>query len=141
VLKKLKAPDAPQSRIVPGGGLQAHEAAGGHLIARHVGKTDADLSARLNSQPNISAASTFSDRATAERALSSALDANNTKISDFLSGSSNRLVINHNSGTKVGNVMARGSTTSVPSSNVRVVIQREPSMPTGYKIITGFPIP
>ncbi len=36
------------TRIVPGGGLQAHEAAGGHLIQRHVGQTDADLIARLN---------------------------------------------------------------------------------------------
>ncbi|GAA3105046.1 hypothetical protein GCM10010520_57410 [Rhizobium viscosum] len=129
------------SPIVPGGGLQAHEAAGGHLISRHVGKLDADLSARLSSQPNVTAASSFPDCATAERAVSSALDANTPNISQFLSGSNNRLIINHNVGSPVGNVLTRGSATSVPSSNVRVVIQRDPTMPTGYKIITGFPVP
>jgi filamentous hemagglutinin len=133
--------NAPNSPIVPGGGLQAHEAAGGHLISRHVGKSDVDLGARLNSQPNITAASSFPDRATAERAVSSALDANTASISQFLNGTGGRLVINHNVGSPVGNVMSRGATTSAPSSNVRVVIQRDATMPTGYRIVTGFPVP
>ncbi|WP_139330653.1 contact-dependent growth inhibition system immunity protein [Rhizobium sp. RU33A] len=96
------------SPIVPGGGLQAHEAAGGHLISRHVGKSDADLGARLNAQPNITAASSFPDRATAERAISSALDDNTANISQFLNGTGGRLVINHNVGSTIGNVMSRG---------------------------------
>jgi filamentous hemagglutinin len=134
-------PSAPNSPIVPGGGLQAHEAAGGHLIARHVGKTNADLTARLNAQPNINAASSFPDRATAERAVSSALNANAASISQFLNGSGGRLVIDHNLASPIGHVMSRGSTTSVQSSNVRIVIQRDASMPTGYRIVTGFPVP
>ena len=129
------------SRVVPGGGLRAHENAGGHLIERHVGKTDTELSSRLSSQTNISAASSFPDRATAKRAVSSALDTNSTNITSFLNGSNNRLVINHDVGTPVGNVMTRGSTASVPSSNVRIVVQRDPNMATGYRIVTGFPTP
>jgi filamentous hemagglutinin len=129
------------TRIVPGGGLQAHEAAGGHLIQRHVGQTDADLIARLNAQPNITAASSFPNRATAENAVSSALDANTARINDFLNGSSNRLVLNHDTGSVVGSVVQRGSTTPVSSTNVRVVLQRDASMPTGYRIVTGFPTP
>lgn len=129
------------TRIVPGGGLQAHEAAGGHLIQRHVGQTDADLIARLNAQPNITAASSFPNRATAENAVSSALDANSTRINDFLSGSTNRLVLNHDTGSVVGSVVQRGSTTPVSSTSVRVVLQRDASMPTGYRIVTGFPTP
>jgi len=46
------------SRIVPGGGLAAHEGAGGHLLARHVGKAEADLAARLTAEPRLRAAST-----------------------------------------------------------------------------------
>ena len=129
------------NRIVPGGGLQAHEAAGGHLISRHIGKSDADLGARLSSQPNIKAASSFPDLATAERAVSSALDANAANIYQFLNGTGGRLAINHNVGSPVGNVMSRGATTSAPSSNVRVIIQRDATMPTGYRIATGFPVP
>ncbi len=129
------------TRIVPGGGLQAHGAAGGHLIQRHVGQTDADLIARLNAQPNITAASSFPNRATAENAVSSALDANTARINDFLNGSSNRLVLNHDTGSVVGSVVQRGSTTPVSSTNVRVVLQRDASMPTGYRIVTGFPTP
>jgi len=129
------------TRIVPGGGLQAHEAAGGHLIQRHVGQTDTDLVARLNAQPNISAASSFPNRATAETAVSSALDANSNRINGFLTGSRNRLVLDHDTGSVIGSVVQRGSTTPVSTTNVRVVLQRDASMPTGYRIVTGFPTP
>jgi len=57
---------APSSRLVPGGGLAAHEAQDGHLLLKHVGKTEAELSARLVAEPHISAASTFVTRAEAE---------------------------------------------------------------------------
>jgi hypothetical protein len=43
--------------------LMLHESAGGHTIARHVGKTDAELAAR-----NIRHSSTFNDLAAAEKA-------------------------------------------------------------------------
>ncbi len=46
-------------RIVPGGGLAAHEGAGGHLLARHVGQTAAQLSSRLASEPGLKVASSF----------------------------------------------------------------------------------
>ncbi len=64
---------APFSHLVPGGGLAAHEAAGGHLLARHLGQTQADLAARLAAQPRLGAASTFASRAQAEAAISGAL--------------------------------------------------------------------
>lgn len=55
--------------LAPGGGLAAHEARGGHLLQKHVGKTDKELIERLRTDPNphITASSTFKDRATAER--------------------------------------------------------------------------
>ncbi|WP_326850125.1 ribonuclease YeeF family protein [Bacillus inaquosorum] len=62
--------------LAPGGGLAAHEAKGGHLIERHVGKTDEELIERLRTDPNphITASSTFKDRATAERIANSVLN-------------------------------------------------------------------
>lgn len=60
--------------------LQAFEDAGGHTIARHVGKTDAELIERLNSSNRISGASTFSDLATAEGVVGSTLKSNAAEI-------------------------------------------------------------
>ncbi len=51
-----------------GGGLDFHEAAGGHTLERHVGKTEAQLAQRLASETRISAASSFTDRSVAEAA-------------------------------------------------------------------------
>src|SRR5262245_32915992 len=53
--------------------LSADEAMGGHTLARHVGKTDAELVERLRREPQISTASTYTDRATAERVVGAAL--------------------------------------------------------------------
>jgi len=70
------------STIVPGGGLAAHEKAGGHLIDRHVGKTEAELFDRV-STGNTKTASIFTDRATAEAVTSKAIDSNQAKIQDY----------------------------------------------------------
>jgi hypothetical protein len=45
--------------IFPVGWLAAQSVAGGHTIARHVGRNDMQLVNRLNAQPHIAAASTY----------------------------------------------------------------------------------
>jgi filamentous hemagglutinin len=130
---------APFTPLTDGGGLQVYEDAGGHLIARHVGMSDADLANRLATS-NVSAASTFADRATAETAVSAAIDANQSAIQSYLSGSSNGyLAIEYTSPTPVGTSLSRGATSSTPVNNVRVVITKDPTLPTGYRIVTGYP--
>lgn len=74
----------------PVGGLATHENAGGHLLALHVGHTDAQLAARLSSQPRISGASTFTSRAVAVNAVSGALDANEGAIQTWLRGTAEK---------------------------------------------------
>src|SRR5690606_4942395 len=69
LLGPVETPDAPE---VPGGGLQAHEDAGGHLIERHVGKSEQWLVDRVN-RDNISAASSFIDLPEAERLVAETL--------------------------------------------------------------------
>ncbi|MBT0952716.1 hypothetical protein HUW30_03235 [Bacillus velezensis] len=72
------------SPLAPGGGLAAHEAKGGHLIERHVGKTDQELLKRLEkskmSNKKISGSSSFKDRATAEKVANITLLNNKDKI-------------------------------------------------------------
>ena len=129
------------SKIVPGGGLAAHEYAGGHLIDKHVGLAESDLSTRLATDSRISAASTFTNRATAEAAVSTVLDSNTVAIQSFLKSSDRVLVLNGSLSGPVGINLSRGFTNAVSVSNVRVVLQRDTSMSTGYRIVTGFPIP
>ncbi len=125
------------SRLAPGGGLGAHEAAGGHLIARHVGLTDAQLAGRL-AGGQTSAASTFASRAEAEAAVAGAFDANAAQVGQWVSsGASGRLVIN--APFSGGRVLLQGATKATPGTGVRVVLQGNGA--GGYHILTGFPTP
>ncbi|WP_293545048.1 hemagglutinin repeat-containing protein [Pluralibacter sp.] len=129
------------SSIVHGGGLAAHEKAGGHLIDRHVGKSEAELFDRV-STGNTKTASTFTDRATAEAVASRAIDSNQAKIQNYLSSSQKGyLELDYQSSTAIGISVTRGSTSAVPATNARIIIGRDSSMPGGYKIITGYPTP
>src|SRR5207248_1150303 len=101
--------EGAMSRLVPGGGLTAHEAAGGHTIAMHVGKTDAELAARLAAQPGIRGASSFTDRVVAESAIGQSLDANQAAINGWLQGGGNQLVIRHTLAETVGRSLLRGA--------------------------------
>src|SRR5579864_3082552 len=56
--------------------LSQDESAGGHTLRKHVGRSDAELRERLRHEHNISAASTWTDRATAEAAVGLALQRN-----------------------------------------------------------------
>ena len=126
------------SRIVPGGGLAAHENAGGHLLARHVGRTEADLAARLVSQPRIPAASTFVSRAEAEAAVSSVLDRNAAQLSAWQSaGSQGRLVLN--GPFSGGSVLLRGASAARPGNGATIVLQGNGA--GGWHVLTGYPTP
>ena len=130
---------APYSPIVPGGGLVSHEVAGGHLILKHVGKTETQLFNRLTAEPRITGSSTFHNRASAESAVSQILDVKQPEITRWLSGSSNRLRLDHTLSESVGITVSRGASQAVDVSSSRVILVRDASLPTGYRIQTGFP--
>lgn len=130
------------STLVEGGGLAAHEQAGGHLIARHVGQTPAQLRARLIAEPRVPAVSTFIDRSVAEAAVDATLQANQAQISAWLRSASTRpLVLNQAVDRPVGLSLARGAVTPATVSNVRLVLMKDATMPMGYRVHTGFPTP
>ncbi|WP_279590423.1 RNase A-like domain-containing protein [Rummeliibacillus suwonensis] len=62
-----------KSSLAPGGGLATHELKGGHLIERHVGKTDEQLLERLKTNPKLTGSSTFKDRMIAEKVANTVL--------------------------------------------------------------------
>lgn len=90
----------------------------------------------------VKAASSFTDRVTAEAVVSKVIDSNKTAIQSYLSGNQKRyLTLNYQSSSAIGISVTNGSTSAVQATNAKVVIGRDSSMPDGYKIITGYPTP
>jgi hypothetical protein len=56
--------------------LSRDEERGGHALKKHVGRADEELRERLRLEPNISAASTWTDRDAAETTVAEALATN-----------------------------------------------------------------
>lgn len=78
-------PVLPVSAQAPRRDLQADERCGGHTIARHVGKTNAQLAERLRQQGDIAAASTYPDLLTAETVVGAALEQERRKVAAWAS--------------------------------------------------------
>ena len=133
---------APASRLVPGGGLAAHEAAGGHLLARHVGLTDGQLAARLAAEETIPAASSFSSRAVAEQAASEAIDANRAVIASWLKNDPHwKLELDYVAHGLVGQVLLRGASKAVETYRIQLFLVKDARFELGWRILTGFPSP
>ncbi|MFJ4545255.1 RHS repeat-associated core domain-containing protein, partial [Pseudomonas sp. NPDC088885] len=132
-------PDGPYSEIVPGGGLASHEAQGGHLMIKHIGRTDAQLAERLQAEPNIPAASTFLTRTEAEAAVSEALSANALNVEEFLNSNKSKTAFSHVLSRPVGVSMLNGLSHSQSASKLLLVLKKDPTLPLGYFLLTGFP--
>ncbi|MCI3986941.1 T7SS effector LXG polymorphic toxin [Bacillus vallismortis] len=127
--------------LAPGGGLAAHEAKGGHLIVRHVGKTDGELFQRLIKDTKISGSSSFKDRATAEKVASSVLSdpKNITKIKKWLSNPNSRRTLPlryKGDGEVLGRRIEKGSNVAKDATNATIVLKKSKN---GEFILTGYP--
>ncbi|MCU1749823.1 RHS repeat protein [Pseudomonas sp. 6D_7.1_Bac1] len=130
--------DGPFSEIVPGGGLAVHEAQGGHLIAKHIGRTEAQLAQRLTAEPWLGRASTFYDRATAEKSISSVLATNKAQIAKFMKSRDSQIIISDSVPYPVGVVLRRKASNIAPASGVFLILRRDKRLPDGYRIHTGY---
>ena len=118
--------------------LSRDEAAGGHVLRKHVGRTDEELRERLERERNISGASTYSDRATAEHAVGAAIALSQDRIQRWLSrpGGHPNLVLDYDSGQSLGRTINRGDSQSRPCSHAIVVLKyAAPS----YYVLTSYP--
>lgn len=123
------------------GSLAREERQGGHLIRKHVGQSPEQLRARLDRERNISAASTFSDLATAQEAVSTALRGNRDRISRWLAESNPRLVLNYTAPQNIGITLRRNDREAEPTRRLRLVLVRDTRESDGYRILTGYPTP
>jgi hypothetical protein len=122
--------------------LAIDESMGGHTLARHVGKTDDELADRLRREPRISAASTYTDRATAERNVGSALASGRDKLAAWerRSGRRPNLVLNYRSPGKepLGRSLRRGQKRSSPARRALVVLRWDERSRRFY-VLTSYP--
>jgi hypothetical protein len=122
--------------------LQADEALGGHTLARHVGKTDAELAQRLRQEPRISAASTYTDRETAETAVGAALAAARGRVDGWARrrGARPNLVVTYATprGEPVGRSLARGARRAVAVTQALVVLRWDERRRRWY-VLTSYP--
>lgn len=106
--------------------LQRDEQRGGHTLARHIGRTDAQLKARLQRE-SISAASTYSDLEAAEHVVSLALAENERRVQRWIDQRSpkNNLAIRYRArdGLPTGRMLTRGRSASEAVTGAVVVLR------------------
>ncbi|WP_368659444.1 ribonuclease YeeF family protein [Metabacillus halosaccharovorans] len=131
-----------KSSLAPGGGLAAHELKGGHLIDRHVGKTDEQLLERLKNNPKITGSSTFKDRMTAEKVADTVLSdpKNIEKIKKWLSDPNSRPTLPlkfKGDGEIIGRSATRNSEVVENVSNAKIILKKDNN---NSFILTGYPV-
>jgi len=121
--------------------LARDEKRGGHTLSRHVGLSDTDLGERLRRDQRISAASTYTDRLTAEEAVTSALLANRKRVDGWVmrEGSRANLVLDWpGSGRVLGRSLRRGGKDPVPCTRALVILKWNTESEI-YYVLTSYP--
>jgi toxin YxiD len=119
--------------------LSQDEAAGGHILRKHVGQTDDQLRERLERERRITGASTYTDRAAAEHAVGAAIAQSQDRIQRWLDrpGGHPNLVLDYDSEAPVGRTINRGESQSRACAHALVVL--EYSGPNQYYVLTSYP--
>jgi len=136
--------DASRSRSSESAGtgqrydLSRDEDRGGHTLRKHVGRTDDQLRQRLQRERNISAASTWTDRASAEETVAAALRAERGKVENWQRRGERRpnLALHFDAGHQIGRSLVRGATEVVPCSEAVIVLRADGE---AFYVLTTYP--
>jgi hypothetical protein len=118
--------------------LSKDEARGGHTLRKHVARTDDQLRQRLDREADISAASTWTDRAAAEETVAQALQAERSRIESWESRGPRRpnLALHFDSGREIGRSLVRGAAQAVPCTQAVIVLRADGD---GFYVLTAYP--
>jgi hypothetical protein len=121
--------------------LERDERRGGHTLERHVGRSDDDLRARLQRERQVSAASTYEDRETAERVVAVALRQGRRRLEAWLdrNGSRPNLVLEYHGppDAAIGRSIRRGERAAVSCTDALVVLRW--SSGREFYVLTSYP--
>jgi hypothetical protein len=119
--------------------LGRDEGRGGHTLGKHVGRSDAELRERLEKERNISAASTWTDRLTAEETVARALRAAGEKVESWKRHGYPRtnLALHFDAGRVIGRSLRQGESEAVPCSSAVIVLRADG--PDSFYVLTSFP--
>ena len=126
--------------VAPIMSLLDHDVAGGHAYKRHVGKSISELKTRLQSQPEISAASTFWSIESATASVGYLTVTNIPRIIDWACGGSPRLPVEGVVPVRasVGYSVIQGTSRIAVCRRAKMVLERD----TGhdFHILTAYPL-
>lgn len=123
----------------PSRDLSQDERVGGHILRKHVGQTEQDLRDRLSRERDITGASTYTDRRTAEHVVGAAIAKSQGRIQNWLARSGRRpnLVLDYDGDEPIGRTMNRGENQSRPCTHALVVLRS--NGPNSYYVLTSYP--
>jgi Bacterial CdiA-CT RNAse A domain len=119
--------------------LARDEERGGHTLKKHVGRSDEELQERLRRERNISAASTWTDRVTAETTVAAALRAEQGRIQNWMRRGYPRanLALHYDAGHTIGRSLRAGETQTVDCTNAAIVLRADG--PDSFYVLTTYP--
>ena len=119
--------------------LGRDEERGGHTLARHVARTDDELRERRARERNISAASTWSDRETAETVVAESLAAERGRVDSWTRRGFPRanLALHSKAGRVIGRSLRRGDSQTVECSSAVIVLRADG--PESFYVLTTYP--
>ena len=127
-------------RSLEDGGLLAQQLGEDfHTIAKHVGRTDEQLAARLLAEPYLKRASTFTTLDEAERYTYANLGAHRAEIDAFLTSQDRSLSFELTFDHPVGRTMVKQLSDPIEATKVLTILRKDPAMPNGFRIATSFP--
>ena len=120
--------------------LARDETRGGHTLGRHVGRTDDQLRTRLRREHHLAAASTYTDRPTAEAVVAAALEQETARVGAWRKrhGPRPNLVLNYQGERVVGRSIVRGQRTPQPCTDAVVVLRWSDTTHDDY-VLTSYP--
>jgi hypothetical protein len=130
------------STAAPRRDLESDERCGGHTLSRHVGWTDEQLAQRLRQQRDIAAASTYTDRDTAEAAIGAGLAADAERIGRWTARHGRRpnIVVRYRAPADrpVGRSLVRGASAAVPCYDALIVLRWRGDL-DDFCVLTSYP--
>jgi hypothetical protein len=118
--------------------LQRDEQLGGHTLRKHVGRSDEELRERLEQEPHISAASTWTNTELAEQTVAAVLRDQATRIAQWQARGERRanLALHYNAHREVGRSLGRGAPQPVPCTAAVLVLKANGD---GFYVVTTYP--